>query len=857
MLKFRPTTQYFLKFIRTFGTHPDVHALMVRMLNAQLLMATAISTLLYITALIPVLEDHLFYIVAIYSFFFIWLLVITIFKKIPFYFRAGSWLFFLFIFGVINLLFSGFNLDAGLFFLTFIVITSLLMGMRIALLSLGLSCLAIAIRAYYVLNQPVTFKIGLPQTDPMLWIIGGLIFFLLGSISLISISFLMRGLIRNLKNREKLTKELTLAHDKLSESEIRFRSLIEYSSDLVAILHSDGEINYISPSVTRLLGYHPTDVIGTNVMWMVHPHDQNIVTSALIPSQPGDRSGVSIEIRLLHKDGSWRYYEVIGSVYNLTGGIYSSVVNARDITERKNFEQLLKSTNETLELKVIERTSELENANALFKELVFHNPAVIYRRGIKERGEKFSITENVYNLLGYSFEEIKNDQEFWMNKVHPDDLAFAIQQKNAILSEKKGSSKYRILHRDGRYRWIQDDMQLVSTHPGQPMEQVGSWIDITRQVEAEQANLTSEQKYRKLYETMMDAFVRTDMQGHIVEFNQAYVNMLGYAPEELYRLTYIDLTPPKWHAMEAEIVEKQILPYGFSDIYEKEYIRKDGSIFSVDLRTGLTRDAMNQPESMWAIVRDITSRKQTESLLLNSRDELEEQVNHRTRELIESEERLRLLTREIITAQEEERRSVSRELHDEAGQVFVTLKHSLAIAVDEVPADHQDLKKRLLSAQEMVDDSMELMRSLSHRLRPPGMEVGGINISLEDLCSEVSGKTRLDIRYKGEDLPGLPNEIAISLYRVLQESLTNILKHADAKKVLVDLKYSHGKVLLIVRDDGQGLQADNHKGTGLLGLEERLRLLGGDLKVDSLPGKGLKLQAVVPWKKGSDPVWRN
>ena len=838
-----------------FGQVGDLHELQESMLNVQLEFVSLVSVVLYLVALIPAVQKHLFFVAALYTVVFIWLLVVTIFKKLPYYFRAGSWLFFLFLLGFINLLLNGFNLDAGLFLLTFVIMTSLQLDLKMAFLSLFLSCLTISIAGLYIVNKSVNFKLGLLQTDPLLWIIGGMIFFILGSISLVSITSLLRGLISNLLKRTKLAEDLTQVNERLSESEIRFRSLIEYSSDLVVILRPDGVITYASPSVFRLWGYTSEELIGLNAIDFLHPEDVGIVAEDLIPKSPPRPTSGFLEVRIRHKNGSWRYFEYSGSAYLHNNIIEGTVVNCRDITERKNFENLLQAAKDNLEQQVVERTTELQSASAQMNELVYHSPAVIYQKAFEEQSGEFQVTENVYNLLGYSADQIKGETGFWSKHIHPEDALWVIPMKKEILMKKRISCKYRLLHRDGRYRWIRDDMQLVLTEGDRPLELVGSWIDITSQIEAEQATRSSEQRYRKLYETMMDSFVRTDMKGRIIELNQPYCKMLGYSPEELYKLTYIELTPPKWHAMEAEIVEEQIIPRGFSELYEKEYIRKDGSNFSVELRTGLTRDTMNNPESMWAIVRDITNRKQNEALLLNAKGELEKRVKERTKELSESEDRLRQLTREIITAQEEERRSVARELHDEAGQVFVTLKHSLDIALDEVPADHQDLIARLKSAQEMVDKNMQLVRSLSHRLRPPAMEVGGINISLEDLCREVAEQTNLDIRYQGVDLPSLPNEIAISLYRVLQESLANILKHAGARKAKVRLKYLKDKILLSVRDDGKGILALTHEGTGLLGLQERMHLLGGDIKVESQPGKGVHLQASVTWKNepGLDP----
>ena len=133
--------------------------------------------------------------------------------------------------------------------------------------------------------------------------------------------------------------------------------------------------------------------------------------------------------------------------------------------------------------------------------------------------------------------------------------------------------------------------------------------DITQQIRTEEALQASEERYRTLYDSMMDAFVNVDMDGHIRDWNKSFLDMLGYTPEEVMTLTYQDLTLEKWHAMEQAIVEQQIIPKGYSDIYEKECRKKDGTIFPVEMRTFLLRDKGGNPSGMWAIVRDITERK--------------------------------------------------------------------------------------------------------------------------------------------------------------------------------------------------------------------------------------------------------
>lgn len=132
--------------------------------------------------------------------------------------------------------------------------------------------------------------------------------------------------------------------------------------------------------------------------------------------------------------------------------------------------------------------------------------------------------------------------------------------------------------------------------------------DITSRIRAEEDLRRSEQKYRLLHENLMDAFAAVDMDGTITECNDVFLKLIGYSQEEIGHLRYQDLTPSLWHRREADIIETQVIPRGYSDIYEKEYRRADGDLIPVELRTILIRDYEGQPSGMWAIIREITSR---------------------------------------------------------------------------------------------------------------------------------------------------------------------------------------------------------------------------------------------------------
>ena len=150
-----------------------------------------------------------------------------------------------------------------------------------------------------------------------------------------------------------------------------------------------------------------------------------------------------------------------------------------------------------------------------------------------------------------------------------------------------------------------------------------TWIIIERKC-ADSALRTSEGRLRRLHESMRDAYAQVDMEGRIVEYNQQYLDMLGYAEGELRQLTYVDLTPPEWHGMEARIIQEEVLPIGYSRVYEKAYRRKDGTVFPVEFRTFLLRSDDGSPVGMWGIARDISERKHMEKALQKSNLELQQ-----------------------------------------------------------------------------------------------------------------------------------------------------------------------------------------------------------------------------------------
>lgn len=216
--------------------------------------------------------------------------------------------------------------------------------------------------------------------------------------------------------------------------------------------------------------------------------------------------------------------------------------------------------------------------------------------------------------------------------------------------------------------------------------------------------------------------------------------------------------------------------------------------------------------------------------------------------------RLRRLNRQLVSAQETERQRLSRELHDEAGQSLTALKITLDLIRGSLPASEAHAQESLQDAIQLTDQTMENIRLISYNLRPPALDKFGLDTSLQGYCREFSHRTGLPVAYEGNSqLPKLSDAQAITLYRVVQEALTNVAKHARATQAKVMLTYKSGLLTVKVIDDGVGFHFSSEdstvfgavNGIGLIGMRERLELLDGELWLRQAK-QGARLIAHLP-----------
>jgi signal transduction histidine kinase len=231
---------------------------------------------------------------------------------------------------------------------------------------------------------------------------------------------------------------------------------------------------------------------------------------------------------------------------------------------------------------------------------------------------------------------------------------------------------------------------------------------------------------------------------------------------------------------------------------------------------------------------------------------IERENRMRYREILAGRRALEQLSARLVAAQEEERRSISRELHDEVGQTLSAVLVDAANLASRIPPDDTEGRRYLENIRSLADSSVNSIRNIALLLRPSMLDDLGLIPALEWQAREVSRRSGIKIKVTDENVPdALPDEVRTCVYRVVQEALQNIATHSGATNASVNVRYADGKLVLTVQDDGRGFDPSRMRGMGLLGMEERVKQLGGHLDIRSEAEKGTTLHIELPANKAS------
>lgn len=659
--------------------------------------------------------------------------------------------------------------------------------------------------------------------------------------------------------------ERVRADEALRDSERRFRAIFNQTFQFIGLLKPDGTLLEANQTALDFIGLREGDVVNRPFWqarwWTISTETQAQLREAVKEAANG--RFVRYEVDVL---GAGEQVAAIDfslkPVQNDEGEVIWLIAEGRDITQLKEVMRRLQQSQARLaEAKHIARLGSWEWDVAT---------------------DRVSWSTELFRIYNADPETFGGSFEAFLERVHPEDRPLVEQTvSEAYAACRPFEMFHRILWPDGTVRILHGRGKPVLDENGNLVRMMGTGQDVTEQKQTESRLIETQQRARQTAETLRTANVALTQ---TLELHTVLETLLDYlaqmVPYEsgdiLLQRNADSLTvhalrgyahgvaayPPhrrhlqvNWFSHLSAVVD-QMESVKIDDTHEypewRPHFEGAGDVRSwlgVPLLAGgwviglcsLNHSAPHHFTDEHRVLAE-TLAAQAAIAIQNARwfDELRA-----------SREQLRLLTKRVVSAQEEERQRVSRELHDEAGQALTALKMSLDLIWAELPPALTMVSQSLEEAIELTDETMERIRLLAHDLRPPALDTLGLNAALEGLCHEFSARTRLPTTYEGVDPLLLPDAVAISLYRFVQEALTNVVKHANANQVQVVLRLDAGRLCLLVADDGQGFQMEEQAqsasgGIGLLGMSERLALLGGELHVESAPGKGTRLIAYAP-----------
>jgi len=354
---------------------------------------------------------------------------------------------------------------------------------------------------------------------------------------------------------------------------------------------------------------------------------------------------------------------------------------------------------------------------------------------------------------------------------------------------------------------------------------LASIIDITQRKLAETAYQSSERRYAELVEQALEGIMVRKPTGKIIFANHMLCSMLGYSRAEFLCMSIWDIVVPE----DADTIEQvQQLNKGGSLRLEKRMRHKDDRSVHVEVSARRLSDG-----NLQSTIQDVSERKQAEE-----------------RAGVYMEE-LRFMSRRLLEAHENERRAIARELHDEVGQALTATNIKLQELARQ--AGTGPMAANAADAAAIVSQLLQQVRQLSLNLHPSVLDDLGLAAAFRWCVRTRAAHDGIEIVLDvPEDIPRFPTLIENTLFRVFQESLSNVLRHAQAKHLTVSLRYEDGSLKLLVQDDGRGFDPDTARthammGTslGVIGMQERMRLAGGKIVIESKPGAGTQIRVTL------------
>jgi len=434
------------------------------------------------------------------------------------------------------------------------------------------------------------------------------------------------------------------------------------------------------------------------------------------------------------------------------------------------------------------------------------------------------------NVLDLHSPETELTREQLSAKLHPDDRALFIGVVGQVTPENPASrASYRVLRSDGSVIWVERNARAFFDEQGRLKRMVGMVADITERKLAEEALRESEDRLRLLLDSTAEAIYGIDLEDRCTFCNPACIRALGYERDDevlgmnMHRLIHHTRADGTFFPAEECRIYRAFRTGEAIHVDDEVLWRANGTSFPAEYWSHPQRRGQEIVGAVVAFV-DITERKVAEASLAS-------------------------VSRRLIIAQEQERTRIARELHDDIGQRLALLANGLQQVQQDSP-NLPEVRKRVEKLEKQTFEIAADIQSLSHELHSSKLEYLGIARAMRSFCKEFSKQQKVEIDFENHDLPStLPPDVSLCFFRILQEALRNAAKYSGVRHFDVKLWATPNEVRLTVSDSGAGFDlkaARDRRGLGLISMEERLKIVGGDLIIESEPKRGTTIRARAP-----------
>jgi PAS domain S-box-containing protein len=608
------------------------------------------------------------------------------------------------------------------------------------------------------------------------------------------------------------------AEQQLMEERLQLQLYLDNSPSITVVFEPDGTIRRINRRGCTLLGYEAEEIVGRNWYRDFIPESARPAVEKLFSScfQNGVCQREQIDTPVLTREGEQRAIVWRNEIIDGGEGRPNVVLCAgEDVTEQRRMEQELQAVQQRLEFVV--RTV----------------PAVLFLCKPEPDLEVIFVGANAEQHLGVAAERVIGHSGLWTDFAHPEDLPSILSNAKDLFENGAYETEFRLRSNGSGYRWVQNALRLVRDASGKPLQVAGYLLDITNRKEAEQVLREQQMSLNHAQAIAKLGSWESHLASGEERWSDEVFRILGYAPCAF---------PPsqarlleRIHAEDRDRVQQRLKKAvdgesGFDT--EFRVVRPDGQQRFVRCRGEIARNHRGQGEAVIGTLLDFTERKQTEISLEQSRQTLRE------------------LARHLQSIREEERGNIARQIHDELGQSLAAMKIDIVRLRSRLGAESPQVNALLESMLGSVGATIETVQRVMEELRPSILDDLGLVPATEWQIEQFQRRTGILCSLSTLDSElDLSKEATTALFRILQETLTNVARHANARQVRVELSRMGPRLVLKVTDDGMGISSvalESNRSLGILGMRERAQVFGGQVDIERGENGGTSVRVSLP-----------